>query len=244
MDPLTIAIGGVIGAAAGAVVVYFRMRSSAPVVEHKGASVSSSIGRTTPIRPVAARRVDRVEIEKARRELNAILLEKDLISSALTRVYEAEVEKRITKSEREELAARYKKRLKEVDDKFGNAEVTIEVGELERLREELMGLFDGKMRQIEDRLREAHTKLDHIKGPVHQIQLRPAVEELEEVEVEVEKGERKEKDEQREQQQKPLPKRSRAVSRSEGAEVDDKVKELREEVLEALARLEQMDIEG
>ncbi|OHE55170.1 MAG: hypothetical protein A3K61_06850 [Thaumarchaeota archaeon RBG_16_49_8] len=244
MDPLTIAIGGVIGAAAGAVVVYFKMRSSAPVVEHKGASVSSSIGRTTPIRPVAARRVDRVEIEKARRELNAILLEKDLISSALTRVYEAEVEKRITKSEREELAARYKKRLKEVDDKFGSAEVTIEVGELERLREELMGLFEGKMRQIEDRLREAHTKLDRIKGPVHQLQLRPAVEELEEVEEEVEKGERKEKDEQREQQQKPLPKRSRAVSRSEGDEVDDKVKELREEVLEALARLEQMDIEG
>ena len=115
MDPLTIAIGGVIGAAAGAVVVYLRMRSSASVVEHKGASVSSPVSRTAPIRPVATRRVDRAEIDKARRDLNAILLEKDLISSALTRVYEAEVEKRITKSEREELAARYKKRLKEVD---------------------------------------------------------------------------------------------------------------------------------
>ncbi len=237
MDPLTIAIGGVIGAAAGALVVYLKTRSNAVVVEHRSASASSSAGRAATIRPVASRRVDRVEIEKARRDLNAILLEKDLISSALTRVYEAEVDKRITKSEREELAARYKKRLKEVDEKLGNAEITIEVGELERLREELMGLFDGKMRQIEDRLREAHTKLDRIKGPV-QIQLQ-TVEELEAVEVEVEKGERKERDEQ-----KSLPKRSRTVNRGEGAEVDDKVKELREEVLEALARLEQMDIEG
>jgi hypothetical protein len=237
MDPLTIAIGGVVGAATGALVVYLRMRSSKAVVERKSSSVGSSIGRTAPIRSVASRRVDRTEIEKARRELNAILLEKDLISSALTRVYEAEVERRITKSEREELAARYKKRLKEVDDRLGNAEVTIEVGELERLREELMGLFDGKMRQIEDRLHEAHTKLDRIKGPV-QVQLQP-VEDLEEVEVEVEKEGRSDQKEQ-----KPLPKRSRSVNRSERAEVDDKVKELREEVLEALARLEQMDIEG
>jgi hypothetical protein len=237
MDPLTIAIGGVVGAATGALVVYLRMRSSKAVVERKSSSVGSSIGRTAPIRSVASRRVDRTEIEKARRELNAILLEKDLISSALTRVYEAEVERRITKSEREELAARYKKRLKEVDERLGNAEVTIEVGELERLREELMGLFDGKMRQIEDRLHEAHTKLDRIKGPV-QVQLQP-VEDLEEVEVEVEKEGRSDQKEQ-----KPLPKRSRSVNRSERAEVDDKVKELREEVLEALARLEQMDIEG
>lgn len=213
MEFFTIAISGGIGAAAGALIVYLATRSSRPVAEVKIPTAKAT----------SSKRIDRVEMEKARRELNAILLEKDLISSALTRVYEAEVEKRITKSEREELAARYKKRLKEVEERLGDAEITIEVGELERLREELLGLFEGKMQQIEERLREAQIKLDRIKG-FH----RP-IEPLEEVEM----PEKKEKTRTR-----------RSRSRPEEAEVDDKVKELREEVLEALARLEQMDIEG
>jgi hypothetical protein len=217
MEPLIIAISGGIGAAAGAFIVYLATRDRRPVVKSKTRHATWK----------ASRRVDPIEMEKARRELNAIILEKDLISSALTRVYEAEVEKRITKQEREELSARYKKRMREVDDRLGNAEVTIEVGDLERLREELLSLFEGKMGQIEERLKEAHTKLDSIKGPPQQIESLEVLEEVERGDIEDQK-----------------PRARRGQKRTGEAKVDDKVKELREEVLEALARLEQMDIEG
>lgn len=212
MEPLTVAISGGVGAAAGALTVYLIMRT------REATEAPTSL----PVKSGVKREIRRAEMEKARRELNAILLEKDLLSSALTRVYEAEVDRRISKQEREELAARYKKRLKEVEEKLGDAEITIEVGELERLREELVNLFEGKMRQIESRLDEARAKLDRLKGSARPLETLGEVEE--------------------EKMEKRRAKKSRA--KTEEVEVDEKVKELREEVLEALARLEQMDIEG
>ncbi|MFQ6134686.1 MAG: hypothetical protein ACE5KU_02580 [Nitrososphaerales archaeon] len=212
MDPLTITISGGIGAAAGALILYIIMSSGGRVSEE------TKEPKILPVKSDVKRLVHRAEIEKARRDLNAVLLEKDLISGALTRVYEAEVEGRISRQERDELSARYKKRLKEVEEKFGDAEITIEVGELERLREELVNLFERKMQQIDSRLQDARIKLDKMKRSVEHIKT------LEDVE------------------KKPRAKKRRAET--EEAEVDEKVKALREEVLEALARLEQMDIEG
>ncbi|MFC1754889.1 hypothetical protein ACFL96_16090, partial [Thermoproteota archaeon] len=97
-------------------------------------------------------------------------------------------------------------------------EITIEVGELERLRDELMNLFERKMHQIDNRLHDASIKLDKLKGFSKPIKI------FEEIE------------------KKPSTK-SR-IPKIDESEVDDKVKALREEVLDALARLEQMDIEN
>ncbi|HJN58412.1 MAG TPA: hypothetical protein QGF52_05345 [Nitrososphaerales archaeon] len=209
MDPLTITLGGGIGAAVGALTIYIIMTRRG---ESKESNESKLLGTDFK------RRIKRSEMEKARRNMNTVLLEKDLISSALTRVYEAEVDGKISRSERDELAARYQKRLGEVEEKIGDTEITIEVGELERLRDELMNLFERKMHQIDTRLQDAGVKLDKLKGHIEPVK---SIEEIE----------------------KKFPIKTRSPKMEE-IEVDDKVKALREEVLEALARLEQMDIEG
>jgi len=208
MDPLTITLGGGIGVAVGALTIYLIMTRKG---ESKKPNEPKLLGTDFK------KRINRSEMEKARRDLNTVLLEKDLISGALTRVYEAEVDGKISRSEREELASRYKKRLGEVEEKLGDTEITIEVGELERLRDELMNLFERKMHQIDNRLQDAGVKLDKLKGHIEPVK---TIEDLE--------------------------KKSHVKTRTpkiEEIEVDDKVKALREEVLEALARLEQMDIE-
>jgi hypothetical protein len=74
------------------------------------------------------------------------------------------------------------------------------------------------MQQIDSRLQDARIKLDKMKTSLEYSKT------LEDVE------------------KKPRAKKSRV--KTEETEVDEKVKALREEVLEALARLEQMDIEG
>ncbi len=155
------------------------------------------------------------ELEKARKEANALLLEKELLSSALTRVYEAEVQNKITKEEREQLSNKYRGQLKSVEEKLSNAELLIEVGELESLRNELLSLFERKIGQIESRLDRAKAKLEEIRGFVP----KPIPAKLE----------------QKEEKPKIKP---------EEARVEDRVKALREEVLQALDRLEQIDIEG
>ncbi len=212
MDPLTIVISGGIGVATGALILYAIMRSGRKEVKE------TKEKRTFPIESDIKRLVDKDNMEKARRDLNAILLEKDLISSALTRVYEAEVEGRISKQEREELATRYKERLKQVEENLGDTEITIEVGELERLREELVSLFERKMQHIDDRLQDARAKLEKMRKIGEQTKTFENLEKKEKI-------------------KKPK-------SKIEETEVDQKVNSLREEVLEALARLEQMDIEG
>jgi hypothetical protein len=156
------------------------------------------------------------ELEKARKELNTLLLEKELLSSALTRVYEAEVQNKITKEEREQLSNKYREQLKAVEEKLSNVELLIEVGELENLKTELISLFERKMGQIESRLNKAKARLEEIRAPVLKTPSQTKLEQKEE---------------------KPKIK-------AEEAKVDDKVKALREEVLQALDRLEQIDIEG
>ncbi len=93
MDPLTITLGGGIGAAVGALTIYIIMTRRG---ESKESNESKLLGTDFK------RRIKRSEMEKARRNMNTVLLEKDLISSALTRVYEAEVDGKISRSERDE----------------------------------------------------------------------------------------------------------------------------------------------
>lgn len=210
MDTVTIALSVVVGAASGALLIFFVMRRTKIETKHQNKSQLFKTG--------LSKRINISEMDKARRDLNSVILEKDLISGALTRVYEAEVNGKINRTEREELASRYKKRLKEVEEKLGDAEITIEVGELERLRDELMNLFERKMHQIDNRLHDASIKLDKLKGFNEPIKI------FEEME------------------KKPLTKSK--THKIDEIKVDDKVKALREEVLDALARLEQMDIEN
>jgi len=210
MDTVTIALSIVVGAFLGGSIIYIITRKTN---KEQKKQITSKI-----FKEGLNKRINISEMEKARRDLNSVILEKDLISGALTRVYEAEVNGKINRTEREELSSRYKKRLKEVEEKLGDAEITIEVGELERLRDELMNLFERKMHQIDNRLHDASIKLDKLKGYSEPIK---TIEEIE---------------------KKSTP-RSK-IPKIDEVEVDDKVKALREEVLEALARLEQMDIEN
>ena len=110
--------------------------------------------------------------------------------------------------------------MKNVEGKLGDVELLIEVSELENLRTELVGLFERKIEQIESRLGEARIRLDQIRGDEIPAVKVPIIEKVEDKKVE-----------------KRKPKTAEA-------QVDEKVKAIRNEVLEALARLEQMDIEG
>jgi len=209
MELFDVAIGLGIGLIIGLSIFYITLKSSKQNIEK-----AETLAPTTLPLSAQEKLIQMPELEKARKELNAILLEKELLSSALTRVYEAEVQKKITKAEREQLSQKYREQLKAVEEKLGNTELLIEVGELENLRDELINLFERKIVQIESRLNQAKAKIREVFGPA----IKPSM---------PTKGvEKKEKNE-----------------KSEEAKVDEKVKALREEVLQALDRLEQIDIE-
>lgn len=195
-------------------VLVFALTRSGSKTGARGESASKQV-------MASERTIHREELDKGRSDYKTLRLEKELFAGALTRVYEAEAKGKISKAEREILSAKYRDQIKAIDAKIADTELLVEVGELESLRNELVNLLETKISQINRRLDEAKTRLEQIRGPpTIIIEDKPSQEQVEE-----KKGE------------KPKPVKKEPA-------VDEKVRDIRNEVLEALARLEQMDVEG
>ncbi|MDG7010492.1 MAG: hypothetical protein JRN57_00085 [Nitrososphaerota archaeon] len=214
VDVLTIAIAAVVGLGLGGVaayaVFYTRPRAQKPVA-----------ARHEPGARQAESTVTTAELEKSRREMRTIMVERDLLSSAMMKLYEAESEGRITREEREMISKRYSDQIKDLQAKLKDVELVVEVGELEGLRGELVSLFESKIQNIETRLDAAKQRLGPAAPqPVKKEAAAPKVERGTDLERAVERR-----------------------AKPEMSESEKRVKEIRDEVMDALTRLEQIDIE-
>lgn len=221
------------------------------------------------------RTIPKSELEKSKRELRTLLLEKELVSAALTRLYEAEATKEITKSEREVLGAKYVSELKTLDEKITKMDAFIQIGDLETLRNQLIQLVEEKIESIEKRIDSTRklaepliaemtrkTQTQQQQQPPQQIAQAVSVDESQ-------RGTPVPDISDMLQNQKPEPRvdpnaelsqpvlATAAVtgSKSEalktvpvpvpvGKRPADKVEELQREILEALDRLERLDVES
>jgi hypothetical protein len=183
------------------------------------------------------RTVTTEELEKSRREMRTVILERDLLSSALTKVYEAENEGKITREEREMIARRYSFQIRDLETKLRDKELVVEVGELEKLRDELLTLFREKVQNIETRLDQAKERLPSVSeqdnkgepeigaGRVART-TNPAI-----VTVATQSGQT---DDLERVVERKAPKR-------DDTEGERRVRAIRDEVMDALERLEQID---
>lgn len=218
VDFLSIALGAVVGAVAAGVGTYWATRGSAKTrAGSTGTAVAmSGLPEISPTGEPAPL-IPEPEASKARREVKTLLLERELLSGAIARFFELEAHGKITREEREQLIAKYRDQLQVVNAKLGDVEAVIEVSELESLHRELVSLFEQKIGVIENRLNSARAKLEQLHGPLPTIAP--------------------------EEPPKPEKKPERKKPATDESEADKRVKAIREEVLEALARLEQMDLE-
>ena len=207
------------------------------------------------------------EVEQARLRYKTLKLEKELHTDALGRVFQAEGDGRITKKERDMLSERYRDQIKSLDKNLQDSELILEASELENLHDELTNLFSQKLNQVERRLNELTVKLDSVKSfnkpevpsavkdipnkPENQpssvstpkkLKVTPKIINAKSISNNAESKkqivEDKPKVESEVVVKKPVPKKPKDTPSA-----DDKVNEIRDEVLEALNRLEQMDVE-
>ena len=193
--------------------------------------------------------LENFEVERARSEYKALRLEKELHADMLTRVYQAEVDKRITRRERELLSTKYREQIRNLDEKLQDSELIMEANELANLREEMLNLFKTKIAQMERRLGELMSKLEQVKGPLRVPipPLEPPKERVRTPAVESPKAEEMRKEiagapvSIEKSEPNPPPQN---VDVLDVPAADERVKAIKNEVLEALARLEQMDVES
>jgi len=201
-----------VGIAVGAVYLYSR-RQSPRKAEAPRTSLPSGPGSSQNL---IMRGPTQSEVETARRETRLLKMEKEYLSGALTRVYEAEVQGRITKDEMQYLSQKYRTDLQAIDEKLSKSQAVVEVADLENARDELLSLVNSKVAQIDARLKDLKGKV----GP----ELPPLETALEPL-----KEERKEKSVEAKREKAPV--------------MDEKLKKVVDDISEAMAKLEQMDLE-
>jgi hypothetical protein len=212
VDVLTGVVAAIVGVVAGVIVdrfVFYPRPKSEKVVVAKGEPGSVPTETT----------VTTADLERSRREMRTIMVERDLLSSAMMKLYEAETEGKITQEEREMISKRYSDQIRDLQSKLKDVELIVEVGELESLRNDLINLFEGKIQNIEARLEIARQRLGPAAPPPPK-EAAPKVERGTELEKVVEKR-----------------------AKAEMTESERRRKEIMDDVMGELARLEQIDIE-
>ncbi len=218
LDPTTLAVGIVGGAVAGLAVSYF-------VFYSRGGRAKVQVIQRDETGQMRRKTVTVDELDSSKREMRTLMLERDLLSAALTKVYEAESDGQITREEREIIARKYSSQIREFEAKLRDKELIVEVGELEKLRDELVSLFREKIQNIESRLDQAKERLQPVRQEVRPEPPRPArvvtsIAQTEDLERVVER---------------------KSPAKRDDSEGEKRVKALRDEVMDALAELEQID---
>ncbi len=213
VDVLTALVAGAVGLGLGGLVSYYVFYSRAS--PEKVVVARAEAGPRPTVSTISS-----ADLERSRREMRTIMVERDLLSSAMMKLYEAETEGRITREEREMISKRYSDQIKDLQSKLKDVELVVEVGELEGLGNELVALFEGKIQNIEARLEVARQRLGPATPAPAKKEVAPKVERVTELEKVVEKR-----------------------AKPEMTEGERRRKEIMDDVMGELARLEQIDIE-
>jgi len=177
--------------------------------------------------------VTSAEAFRAREELKILDLEREILSNAIRRLYEAHAEGKITEEEREQLARTYKERMKNVKEAIAKNESIVALHELEAMQEDLIKLFNERFDELSRRIEELRAKVP-IEEPIREITPIPIVKP---VEAEIGKPERKKR------RRKPRKREARVEKPPTKTEAEKRIEEIRAEVEKVLERLGQMEIE-
>jgi hypothetical protein len=170
------------------------------------------------------------DVSKARERLRVASLERDIVGDALTKIYEAEAKGQITEAERNQLAQRYKVDLKRVDGEIDTHKKLVDLHELESAKEDLLKSFNEKLMEIDARINQ-------IKPSITQITAQEA-----KVPVPISQPVKTETPPATPAQ--PSANKERPSKEKPKNKAEERLEAIREEVLKAMERLEQIETEG
>ncbi len=181
-----------------------------------------------PIPEILKKTVTPSDVGKARDRLRIASLERDIIGTALTTIYEAEAKGQLSESERNQLTQRYKDDLKRVDGDIDTYKKVVDLHELESAKEDLLKSFHEKLMEIDLRINQIKPSLTNL-PTAEEIILKP-IPTPPKSEPEQASGQST----QAKEKPKEKPKNK----------AEERLEAIREEVLKAMERLEQIETEG
>jgi len=180
-------------------------------------SETSESERIIPLPPLPRQTTGQVhsaledDVNKAKGALKVLLLERQIIGSALTTIFESESKGIISQIERERLVDKYKVDLQQLNSTIEHHQRTVDLYDLENSREALIRDFNSKLIEMEERitrLKSGNSGPLRISSPNG-----PTVISL-------------------------------AQKQEQATEAEKRVEQIRDEILKAMDRLEQIESEG
>jgi hypothetical protein len=233
-DPLTLAII-VVGVIVGCSVIAFAAWKRGKSQKKKTAEMNELEPELKGYPFRVMKSVPQEEASKAKDELRMLDLEREILSDAIRRLYEAHAEGKITEQERERLAETYKSRMMTVKDAISKDESVVALHELEGMQQDLMKLFSERFDELSTKIEDLRTKTEA--KPIKEITIAPKTLEAETSETEEE--EKAEGGDKTKKKRKPA-----AAKPTPRTEAERRIEEIRAEVEKVLDKLGQMEIES
>jgi hypothetical protein len=229
LDPLDITlIAATLGTIAACTIVVYSMRKR--VGKKMVQQLDEKAMETRPLIPFkVVRTVSDEAATKAKEELRVLNLEREILSDALRKLYEAHATGKITEEERDRLAQTYKERMMTVKEAIAKDESIVALHELEAMQEDLIKLFNERFDEISTKIEELRTKIEA--KTIKEVTI-PAAKPSK-------KPESKEKPEEKAKRKRRPPSKPTPMS-----EAEKRIEEIRAEVEKVLERLGQMEIEA
>ena len=178
-----------------------------------------------PVPDILKKTITSTDVSRSRDRLRLASLERDIIGDALTKIYEAETRGQINDSEKNQLLQRYKTDLKRVDSEIDTHKKTVDLYDLESAKEDLLKSFHEKMLEIDLKIS----------------QIRPIVNTTLET---IPKPPETPKTETSPTPPPANPPKERPPKEKPKNKAEERLETIREEVLKAMERLEQIETEG
>ena len=190
-------------------------------------------------------------MNEARDKLRLLDLEREILSYAVRRLYEASAEGKISEAERDRLALKYKMDLARINEDIERGESIVALNELERMQEDLVKLFSERFDEMNKKIDDLKLRSGLVTSPPNETIILetmkkqpPEKEEPREESVVEEKAE-----DQKQPADKTVEPKTKKASKPkpptepETGEAEKKVEEIVAEVEKVLKKLGQMEVE-
>jgi len=178
--------------------------------------------------PEADHTVNESNAARSREILKVLRLEREIIGTALTTIYESEVQGITTRDERDRLLDKYSSDLKELESRISERQRIVDIYDLESARKELLQSFREKLSEIDKKLTDLRSGTVPPPPPVSEGK-RDRVVAPSEAPMLLEQ---------------PQVSTTGTEIRGAKTKTEKKIEAIKEEVLKAMERLEQIESEG
>ncbi len=218
-------------------------------------SKPSQVPKVSVLPQPAEKTVTNEVIIEAKDSLRLLDIEREILSNAVRRLYEASAEGKITEAERDQLVQRYSTDLSRIKEGIEKGESIVALNELEKVREELIKMFSEQFEEINRKIEDLRIKIGLVTQSPKGTVASEAMEEptfMEQLKVEEEPQEETGEEEKAENFKQPSektveakkkPGRLKPSAEQETSDAEKKVEQILADVDKVLKKLSRMEVE-